>query len=45
MAVAPTGNDAFYITDNTVVYGMTVGPTGVSQVWQSGVNGGNWYHK
>jgi len=45
VAVAPTGNDAFYITDNTVVYGMTVGPTGVSQVWQSGVNGGNWYHK
>ena len=42
----PTGNDAFYITDNTVVYGITVGATGLSQVWATGANGPiNWYRK
>jgi prepilin-type N-terminal cleavage/methylation domain-containing protein len=54
VAVAPTGNDALYLTEciptaggcgSSVVYGMTVGPTGVTQLWQVGVNGGNWYHK
>jgi type II secretory pathway pseudopilin PulG len=55
VAVAPTGNDALYLTEcipagnnacaSSVVYGITVGPTGVSQVWQAGVNAGNWYHK
>jgi type II secretory pathway pseudopilin PulG len=43
---APTGNDAIYVTDNTQVYGVTVGATGLSQVWATSANGnGNWYHK
>lgn len=48
---APTGNDAFYITDNTMVYAVTVGLTGVTQVWATGVGGaaggqtGGWFHK
>lgn len=42
----PTGNDAFYITDNTQVYGVTVGATGLGQVWAINANGnGNWYRK
>jgi type II secretory pathway pseudopilin PulG len=42
----PTGNDAIYITDNTQVYGVTVGATGLSQVWAINANGnGNWYRK
>jgi type II secretory pathway pseudopilin PulG len=44
--LAPTGNDAFYVTDNSVVYGMTVGPSGLSQVWATSANGtANWYRK
>jgi type II secretory pathway pseudopilin PulG len=44
--LAPTGNDAFYVTDNSVVYGMTVGPSGLSQVWATSANGNaNWYRK
>ena len=43
---APTGDDAVYVTDNTQVYGVTVGATGLSQVWAISANGnGNWYHK
>jgi len=44
---APTANDAFYITDNTQVYAVTLGLTGVSQVWATTANNGNatWYHK
>ncbi len=43
----PAGNnDAVYITDNTQVYGVTVGATGLSQVWAINANGaGNWYRK
>ena len=42
----PNGNDAVYITDNTQVYGVTVGATGLSQVWAINPNGnGNWYRK
>lgn len=43
----PTGTGAVYITDNTQVYGVTVGLTGLSQVWATGANNGNatWYHK
>jgi|SRR5215467_374449 len=42
----PTGNDSVYITDNTVVYGVTVGGTGMSQVWATSANGNaNWYRK
>jgi len=42
----PTGNDAVYITDNTQVYAVTVGSTGLSQVWANNVNGNaNWYRK
>jgi type II secretory pathway pseudopilin PulG len=49
---APTPDDAFYITDNTVVYGLTVSATGNSQIWAAQANSGgtgggqgNWYHK
>ena len=43
---APTGGDAFYITDANTVYGMTVGPTGVTQLWAANANGsGGWYHR
>jgi type II secretory pathway pseudopilin PulG len=43
---APTGNDAIYITDNTQVYGVTVGATGLSQVWANNIKGNaNWYRK
>jgi type II secretory pathway pseudopilin PulG len=42
----PNPNDAVYITDNTQVYAVSVGPTGLSQVWATSANGnGNWYHK
>ncbi|HKW60965.1 MAG TPA: hypothetical protein VJN89_00345 [Candidatus Acidoferrum sp.] len=42
----PTGNDAVYITDGRQVYGVTVGPTGVSQVWANNIQGNaNWYRK
>lgn len=42
----PTGNGAVYVTDNTQVYGVTVGPTGLSQVWANNINGNaNWYRK
>lgn len=44
--LAPTGNDAVYITDNTQTYAVTVGSTGLSQVWAIGAQGnGNWYRK
>jgi|SRR5690348_9949441 len=43
---APTGNDAIYITDNTQVYAVIVGATGLSQVWANNVQGNaNWYRK
>ena len=43
----PTPDDAFYITDNTQVYAITLSPTGLSQVWATSANNGNatWYHK
>lgn len=42
----PTGNGAVYITDNTQVYGVTVGATGLSQVWANNIQGNaNWYRK
>lgn len=45
-AGVPTGNGAFYITDNTQVYGVTVGGTGLSQVWANNIKGNaNWYRK
>lgn len=45
-SLLPTGNDAVYITDNTQVYAVTVGLTGLSQVWATSPNSnGNWYHK
>ena len=44
--LAPTGNDAVYITDGAQVYGVTVSPTGMSQVWANNVAANaNWYHK
>ena len=45
-AGTPTNKDAFYITDNTQVYAVTVGPTGISQVWATSAKGNaNWYRK
>lgn len=42
----PTGLDAVYITDGRQVYGVTVGPTGVSQVWANNIqNNAPWYRK
>jgi|SRR5689334_13251376 type II secretory pathway pseudopilin PulG len=42
----PTGNGAFYITDNTQVYGVTLAATGLSQVWANNIKGNaNWYSK
>ena len=42
----PTGNGAVYITDNTQVYGVTVGATGLSLVWANNIKGNaNWYRK
>ena len=43
---APYGNDAVYITDNSQVYAVTVGITGISRVWSTSANGqANWYQK
>jgi prepilin-type N-terminal cleavage/methylation domain-containing protein len=43
---APVGNDAFYITDNNTLYGVTVGLTGVAQVWTTSASGaGAWEHR
>lgn len=43
---APTGADALYITDNNMVYGLTVGPTGVTQLWAASADGSSgWYHR
>lgn len=42
----PTGNGSFYITDNTQVYGVTLSPAGLSQVWANNLKAnGNWYPK
>ncbi len=43
---APTGLDALYITDNNMVNGLTVGATGVTQLWAASADGsGSWYHR
>ncbi len=43
---APEVDDAFYITDNNMVYGVTVGATGVTQVWTISASGtGGWQHR
>jgi Tfp pilus assembly protein FimT len=43
---APTGVDALYISDANMVYGLTVGPTGVTQLWAISASGtGGWYHR
>lgn len=43
---APIGDDAFYVTDNNTVYGVTVGATGVTQVWATNAGGGgSWQHR
>jgi prepilin-type N-terminal cleavage/methylation domain-containing protein len=42
----PVGDDAFYITDGNAVYGLTVGITGVTQVWTISASGtGSWQHR
>jgi prepilin-type N-terminal cleavage/methylation domain-containing protein len=41
-----TDADAIYITDNNMVYGLTVGATGVTQIWATTANGsGSWQHR
>ncbi len=43
---APEVDDAFYITDANMVYGVTVGATGVTQVWTISASGtGGWQHR
>jgi prepilin-type N-terminal cleavage/methylation domain-containing protein len=44
---APTGNDAFYITDGNTVFGMTTNASGYSQVWSTQGNStvGSWTHR
>jgi Tfp pilus assembly protein FimT len=43
---APTGLGALYITDTNTVYGLTVGATGVTQLWAASASGsGSWYHR
>ena len=32
---APTGNDAFYLTDGTAVYGVTLSATGLIKLWRT----------
>ena len=43
----PAGNTgAIYLTDNTQVYAVTVGASGLSQVWANNIKGNaNWYRK
>ncbi len=38
----PTSNDALYITDGGVVYGVTVSATGLIQTWRSGTDATYW---
>jgi Tfp pilus assembly protein FimT len=46
VSATPTGANALYITDNNAVYAITVGATGVTQVWTIGANGsGSWQHR
>jgi len=46
VTLLPTGNDAVYITDGAQVYGVTIGLTGLSQVWANNIqNNANWYRK
>jgi prepilin-type N-terminal cleavage/methylation domain-containing protein len=33
---APTGNGAIYVTDGSVVFGLTVSATGLSRLWRTG---------
>lgn len=43
---APTGSDAIYITDQNTVYGVTIGASGVTQIWTISANGsGGWQHR
>jgi prepilin-type N-terminal cleavage/methylation domain-containing protein len=42
----PTGIDALYVTDTNTVYGVTIGATGVTQIWTISANGtGGWQHR
>ena len=44
--LAPSGNEAVYITDGSQVYGVTISATGMSQVWANNIqNNANWYRK
>ena len=38
----PTANDALYITDGGLLFGVTVSATGLIQTWRSGTNAANW---
>jgi Tfp pilus assembly protein FimT len=38
----PFGNDAFYLSDGTAVYGVTVAATGLIRTWKSGVTVARW---
>lgn len=41
-AGAPTAADAFYITDNTAVFAVTIGATGLIRTWKSGPSTAVW---
>jgi hypothetical protein len=39
---APTADDAFYLTDGTAVYGVTVAASGMIQMWRSAPSTVSW---
>lgn len=39
---APTGNDAFYLTDGVSVNGVTVSTTGLVRMWRSRASSASW---
>jgi Tfp pilus assembly protein FimT len=43
--LAPTSNDALYVTDNNSVYSVTILATGLIQTWRGDQSSGNWSNK
>jgi len=39
---APTANDAYYVADGSVVYGVTASTGGMVQLWRTNVAGPSW---
>jgi Tfp pilus assembly protein FimT len=38
----PVSSDAYYVTDNATVFGVTVSTGGMVQLWRSNTSGGTW---